>query len=85
MSGASGSTRSVRLMEELMGVHDALRADRFEAITTVQQATRQAFGMRGPGHRGRRKAAQQQQESIPAPPSRVPPKGTAASSGNGGH
>ncbi len=29
---------------ELMGIHAALRADRFEAITTLQQATRKAFG-----------------------------------------
>jgi putative transposase len=29
---------------ELMGIHAALKADRFEAITTLQQATRKAFG-----------------------------------------
>ena len=29
---------------ELMGIHAALVADRFEAITTLQQATRKAFG-----------------------------------------
>lgn len=29
---------------ELMGIHAALKADRFEAITTLQQAARKAFG-----------------------------------------
>lgn len=29
---------------ELLGIHAALKADRFEAITTLQQATRMAFG-----------------------------------------
>lgn len=32
---------------ELMGIHAALKADRFEAITTLQQATRMAFGSVG--------------------------------------
>lgn len=32
---------------ELLGIHAALKADRFEAITTLQQATRMAFGSVG--------------------------------------